>query len=117
MDASGNGDSSELIAVDIGDAIEPGESFVDRDEVRLDHLPGIEVVLQELGEVRLRLADHRGLQMSVVLGKEILGGRIVPDIAQPQPLPGEVLHERLRTRVGQQAIDLSLPHLRIAQLA
>ena len=48
------------------------------------------------------------------------GGRIrlySRDIAQEQPLTSEILHQRVRSRIGQHAPDLALQARRVAELA
>ena len=53
--------------------------------------------LQHFGEEQLRLAHHRGLQHVVELGVEDVAGDREVDVAQAEPLAGEVLGERAAT--------------------
>ena len=56
-------------------------------------------------------------QVVVEVGELERVGLLVPQVAQVQPLAGEVLDERVRLRIGQHAPHLLLEHRRLLQLA
>ena len=68
-----------------------------------------------LREEELGLAPERVAQVVVEVGELVGVGRDVLQVADVQPLPREVLHQRVGVRVGQHAPHLRLEHRRLAQ--
>ncbi len=90
------------------------EPLVQIGVVRVEQLEHAAVLAQHGGEQQLRLAAKCVAQVRVevrILGREI------GELAEIEPLAGEVLDEPLRARVGEHARDLCGEHRRIVELA
>ena len=124
----------QFVASDVGDAVVRGEAGVEKGVVAVDELGERAILPHDVGEVGLGLLPHRqpqlrrerarraattalhghtghGLARENRLCIDGHGG----DVADPQPLTGEVCHQRGGARIGQHP-----PHLRVqpgAQLA
>ena len=95
-----DGDAAELAAVDSGDSVVPGQPFVEervvgRQKIQHGAVFGQDALEEQLGFVLERLPEV------VVEIREIVRVRQdVAHIAQLQPLPGEIAHQRVRLRVA-----------------
>ena len=104
----GQRNTAELVAVNALDPVVLSQALIEKGVVRPQQIDDAAILAQrafdhELGFLRKRLPQ--------VLVESREGPRIrrYPfDIAQEQPLAGEVLHQRLRALIGQHAADLAL---------
>ena len=90
------------------------ETLVEERVTRSEQLEHAAILAQHVLEQQLGLAPKRGAQLSVETG--VLRQRIV-ELAQLEPLRGEVLDERGRARVGEHAPHLPLERDRLVQPA
>ena len=104
-------DPTELRAVDAGDAVVPGEPLVDEGVIRRQQILHAAVFLDDAGEEQFDFAPERLAQRAVEIGEQVHHRLAGGDAADIQPLAGEVPHQRLRTRIGDHAIDLLLQYL------
>src|SRR5439155_5684854 len=108
-------EAAELITVNALDPIVLGQALIEESVVRTQQVDDAVILPQltfdqEFGFLR------KGLAQILV---EIRKGRVIRrypcDIAQEQPLAGEVRHKRLRARIGQHTLDLSLQDRRVGK--
>ena len=98
----GHRHAPELAAVDVGDAVVPRQPLVDERVVGRQQVEHAAVLAhRRCSKKQLRLALQRLPQVVVEVGELVLAGHHVPQVAQMQPLPGEVADERRGARVGQ----------------
>ena len=110
-------DAAELVAVNALDPVVLGQALIDEGVIRVQQIDDAAILAQLAFDQQLGFLLERLAQVLVEVGK---GRRIRLyrwDIAQEQPLAGEVLHQRLRARIGQHAPDLALQNGRVAELA
>ncbi len=115
--AVGQRHAPEAVAVDVRNPVVPGQALVHEGVVRAQELDDAAILLQLALEEERRFLQERVAKVLVEIGEEIGIRRDVADVLQHQPLPGEVLDERLRARIGEHAPDLLLQHRSILQLA
>ncbi len=111
----GHRDAAELVAVDALHPVMLGQALVDERVVRCQQIGDAAVLAQRASDQELGFLLERQAQIIVEVreGSRI---RLYPrDIAQEQPLADEVLDQRLRARVSQQASDLGLHDRRVAE--
>src|SRR5688572_5944359 len=108
---------TEPRAVDTWDAVVPGQAFVDERVVGAQQLHRAAVLSQDVAEEQLRLAAERLADVVVEVGEHQQVGRDLRlEIAQLQPLPDEVTHQRIGTFVGDHAPYLRSQHARLTEL-
>ena len=107
----------EVAAVDVVDAVVPGELLVEERVLRLEQL-GDRAVFPHLAlEEQLRLAHH-GRAQGVVERREQPAVRLVrTDVAHLQPLADEVVHEAGGAAIVQHPSHLRRQNVRIAEPA
>ena len=113
----GQRDAAELAAVDPWHVVVPREPLVDEAVVRGHQIEDIAVLVDDAAEEQLDLADHRATQVVVEVGELERIGLLVAQVAEVQPLAGEILDERMRLRVREHAPHLPIQHRRLLQLA
>lgn len=84
----------------------PGEAAVEHREIGGDEVGEAQVVAEDFGEEQLSLAEHRDFQHVIELGVENVAGHGEVDVAQAEPLAGEVFGEGGGFRMIEQALDL-----------
>ena len=90
------------------------EPLVDEREVGVEQVDDAAVLLHDRAEEQLRLALERLAQIAVPVGRIRPG---ILQVAEQQPLAGEVVDERLRPRIRQHAAHLLFERRRILQRA
>ena len=83
-------DAAEAAAVDVRDAVVLGEPLVEERVVRLEQVEHAAVLAQDALEEQLRLLAERLPQVVVEVGEQPQVRRDRFEVAQVQPLPGEV---------------------------
>ena len=99
-------DLAEGDAFDAGDVVVPGEAVVQHGPIGVEEVGDVEVLCEDLGEEAAGLGEHGGLEGIVIFRIELLVGRGGVDVAQGQPLVGEVAHEALRAAIGEESVGL-----------
>ena len=94
------------------DAIVTCEPLVDEGEVRVEQRDDAAILLHDRAEQQLGLTLQRIPKVAVEIRRV---GTDVLQLSQVQPLPGEVVHQRIGTRIRQHAAHLPLEFLRILQ--
>src|SRR6185503_21275577 len=108
---------TEPRAVHTRNAVVPGQPFVDERVVGAQQLHRVAVLSQDVAEEQLRLAAERLAGVVVEVGEHQQVGRDLRlEIAQLQPLPDEVTHQRVRTVVGDHAPYLRSQYARLTEL-
>ena len=95
---------AQLAARDSGDAIVFRQPLVEKGPVRMDELRHAAVRAQDFVEEQLRLARHGPEQKVVEFAVALRVRRGGVELAQVEPLAGEVLGEATRLRVGQEVV-------------
>jgi hypothetical protein len=103
-------DSAEIAAGHAVDAVVARETLIKKRVTRGEQLEHAAVLAQHVLEQQLGLASERRAQLGIEAG--VLRQRIV-ELAQLEPLPGEVLDKRGGARVSQHAPDLLLEGRRL----
>ncbi len=108
-------DAAELDAVNALDPVVLGQALIQEGVVRTQQVGDAPIVPhltfdQELGLFRKGMAQ---VLVEIRIGRRVR--RYPRDVAQEQPLAGEVLHQRLRAWIGQHALDLRLQDGRVGQ--
>ena len=112
-----DGHLAEVAAVDVGDPVVLRQPLVDERVVGRQELGDAAVLAHDVLEQELGLAPHR-LPQVVVEIRELLDVRPrALQVAQEQPLAGEVLDERRRARIGEHSLDLLVENVALAELA
>ena len=101
--AGGETDAPRARAVDVRDAVVPGEPLVHEREVGVEEVDDAAVLLDDRAEEQLGLALKRLPQVAVEVRRI---GSGVFQLAQEQPLAGEVGDERLGPRIRQHPAHL-----------
>ena len=110
-------DAPEPRPVDAGDAVVACEPLVDEGVVGVEQIQHAAVLVQGAGQEQRGLLPERLDQVVVEVGERYRVAGHVLQVAQVQPLDGEVVDERPRARLGQHAPDLRLQHRRGGQRA
>ena len=110
-------DATEVAAIDIGNVVVLREPFVQEGEVSAQQVEHAAVFAQKSFEVQLGLAAKGLAEVVVELGKEPEVGREGFEIAQVQPLPGEVAGEVFGALVAEHPAHLFLQHPGLVKVA
>jgi len=70
-----------------------GELFIEHREVGLHEKAGVEVVVEQLAEISMRLGDHRILQVGAEFGIEFFVGVVRRDVTKFEPLAEKVVYK------------------------
>ena len=93
-----------------------GEPLVEKCVVGIQQVEDAAILAHDAFEKQLRLELER-LPEVVVVVKQGFRTRLVPvDIADVKPLAGEIVHQRLRTRIREHPAHLLLQHFGLAQV-
>jgi hypothetical protein len=104
----------EMAAVDMGNAVMPRQTLVQEGVVGVEQIEQAAVVADDAAEQHLRFALERRAQVVV----EVPGfGLKRVEVAQEQPLSGEVLDQGVGLRIRDHPAHLLLEHGRILQPA
>ena len=109
--------ASELRAGDVGQPVMPREPLVHEGVVGGDEVKDAAILADDAVEEELGFADERFGERAVPVRVEQPVGPDLVDVLQPQPLRRKSRRQRLRSRVGQHALDLPVVDRRIAQRA
>ena len=112
-----NGDFSDGIAFDAGDVVEAGEAFVDGDEVGAEEVEDAEVFMKDFVEEGDGFGSDGGFEVAVIARVEFGGGRVGADLAEVEPLAGEVVGEGLAFGRGEEAVDLFFENVGVIEIA
>src|SRR5205823_7431665 len=94
-----------------------GEPLVDEGVIGGEQIEDAVVLAHDAVEKQLGLAHKRLAQVVVEFGKQVFTRYGVFQIPKLQPLADEVLHDRIRSRIGEHAAHLLLEHRRIPETA
>ena len=109
-------DAAKAIAVDMGDAVMLGEALVEEGVVRLEQIEHAPVLAKHALDEKLRFLPEGLAQIVVEVREQAQVRRDRFQIAQMQPLRGEIGREVARAIVRQQSPHLLFKHLRLAKL-
>jgi hypothetical protein len=109
-------DAPEVAAADSGNLVVGGETLVEERVVGVEQLPHAPVLPKNARDEQLGLPPEGLAQGVVEMAKQKRVGLLQVHVSEKEPLRGEVLHERIRFRVGQHAPDLGIQDVRVAQL-
>ena len=98
--------AAELRAVDIGDAVVLRQALVEKSVVGVQQVQHAAVLAQHAGKEQVRFLEERPAQGFIEFGEYIRIGPGEGQVAQIQPLAGEVLDQRLGTWIGQHPLHL-----------
>ena len=86
-------DAAESLAVDARDAVVAGQPLVDEGVIRVQQIDHAAIRRKLAVDEELGLAAHRVAQVLVELVEDVGVGRVLADVAQLEPLAGEILDE------------------------
>ena len=109
--------AAEAAAVDIGNPVVPGQPLVEKGVVRPDQIEHAAILAHHAVEEELGLLPERLTQVVIEVREETRVRTDRLEIAQPQPLSGEVGREVERAPIGEHSARLLLELLRAAELA
>ena len=101
-------DAAEVAAVDVRHAVVPRQPLVDERVVGVEQVEHAAVLRDDALEEQLRFLAERLPQLVVEVREVARRRHVALQVAQQQPLAGEVVGERPRLRVGEHAHDLPL---------
>ncbi len=101
-------DAAELAAVDARDAVMAREPFVDESVVGGQQIEDVAILANHAFEKQFGFAGERLTQVVVEIREVVRVRQERLQVANLQPLPGEVGDECRRFRIGQHALDLAL---------
>ena len=107
----------EVAAVDVRDAVVPGEPLVDERVVGSEQIEDAAVVANEALDEELGLPQERLAQVLVELRKHQRVRHDAAQIAQVEPLAREVADELRRARIRQHPPRLRFEHRRVGEPA
>src|SRR5690606_31784330 len=107
----------ELRAVDVGDSVMSRKPLIDERVIGRQQLENAAVLANDAAEEELDLAPEGLAQRAVEVREQLDDGLARRDAAHVEPLPGEVLNERLRAGIRDHPLHLLLEHGRIAEAA
>ena len=110
---AGQRHAAELRAVDARQAVVLGQPLVHEGVVGGHQVEHVAIFAHDAAEEELGLAAEGVAQIVVEVGELVGVGRDVLQVADVQPLPGEVLHQRDGLGVGEHAAHLRLEHRRL----
>jgi hypothetical protein len=93
----------------------PRQPFVEERVVGGEQIQDAAIGPQLVVHQQLGFPQERASQVLVELGEDVRIGRPARDLAEAEPLAGEVLGERTRARVPQHPADLRFDHARIRE--
>ena len=112
-----NRDAPEVGAVDVGDAVVPGQTLVHERVVRIQKVQDGAVLAQDAFEQHLRFALKSLAQVVVEIRKLVRIGIRTFQIPEVEPLTREVGDQRARPRIREHPARLPLENGGIVQLA
>ena len=110
-------DAPEIAPLHVGDAVVLGQPSVQERVIGGQQLEHAAVLTQDAVQKELRFPMEAASQRFVEIGKQELVRFLRFDVAEVQPLRGEVRHHRFRTRIRQHAGDVPLEHHTVLQLS
>ena len=110
-------DAAEPAAVDVRDAVVLGQALVDERVVRAQQIEHAAVLAHHAVDEHLRLLPEGLAEVVVEVREDAHVRRDRVEVAQVQPLPGEVGHQVARARVGQHPPHLLRQDIRIPEHA
>ena len=110
-------DAAEVTAVDVRNAVVLRQPFVDERVVGAQQIQHAAILAEDAVEEQLGFLPERLTEIVVEVRKQSHVRRDRREVAQVQPLRGEVVHERARPRVGEHPPRLPLEHGRLVEFA
>ena len=108
-------DAAEARAVHMRNVVVLRQPLVQPSVIRLQQVEHAAVLAQHVLEKQFRLATHRLPQVVIEVGKQSAIRRDGFQVSQIQPLPREVRHERLCSRIGKHPPRLPREHFWLTQ--
>src|SRR5262249_7648770 len=108
--------AAKLAPVNVRDVVMPRQALVDEAVIRRHEIENVAIPVDDALEEQLDLAHHRPAQVVVEVGELERVRDFVAQVAEIQPLSGEVTDERLGLRIGDHALHLAIEYSRISQL-
>ena len=103
--------AAELRAVNALDAVMPGEPLVDEGVVRVQELKSAAVFAQNVAEEHLGLGAESLADVVVEIGEhQQIRNDLRLQVAELQPLPGEIVYQGVRAVIREHAVHLSGEH-------
>ena len=99
--------ATEMAAGDLRDAVMLGQRFVQERIVRRQELQDAAVLPQDAVQEQLGFTHERGAHTLVEIAEQVHVRFLGFDVAQEQPLGGEVGHQGAAARVGEHARHLA----------
>src|SRR5262245_55060496 len=106
-------DTTNTTAEDALHAVVPRETLVDEREVSVEQIDDRSILTHDRAEEHLGFLLERSAEVLVEVRRI---GSDVLQLAQEQPLAGEVADQSVRAGVGEQPADLTLEHRRVLEL-
>ena len=106
-------DAPEITALHVWNPVVLRQPLVQERVVRRQQLEHAPVLAQDAVQEQLGLAMKRGAQRFVQFGKQDFVRPLRFEVAQEQPLRGEVRHHRFGARIGEHPPDLPFEHRRL----
>src|SRR5262249_40839527 len=98
----------KVISFYVTNSVVAREPFVEKRVIAVEKFQRAAVLAQDVIEVELRLLLHIVGELAAEFGEPARVGSDQPDVAQLQPLPGEILRQRPSLAVADHALDLRL---------
>ena len=108
----GDRDAAEVVAEDVGNAVVLGEPLVHEGVIGGEQIGDRPIFTNQAVDEQLGLTHHGLRQRGVPIPIEVMIGTDLLDVLQAQPLRREARRQRLRSRVGDHALQLLLEHRR-----
>jgi len=115
--AGREGDAAEAAAVDAGDIVVAGEAFVEEGVIGLEEGAEGAVFAEDAVEEEFGFLAEGLAEVVVEVAEEVAAGEDGVDVAEAEPLSGEVGGEVFRTGVGEEAAGLAFEFGGLAELA
>ena len=109
-------DAPEVLALDVGNAVVRGQTFVDERVVGTQQIERAAILAHDALEEELGLTTERLPEGVVKIGEDALHRDDGVEVAKEQPLTGKVANEGLRSWIRHHPADLTREHRRLAQL-
>ncbi len=106
----GDRHAPELRAVDVWDAVVPGEAIVDEGVVGGQQIENAPILTNHAVEQQLGLTPERLPKVVVEVRKVVVVRDDILQVAQLQPLTGEVVDQRRRLGIGEHPLHLLVQH-------
>jgi hypothetical protein len=110
-------DAPEMRAINVRYSVVPRQTFVDVGVIRCQQVQHAMIVAHLTVKKQLQFSRERLPQVFVEIRECVRIGRLQRNVANPQPLAGEIVDHRFGAPIRQHAADLLLQHGGLFQLA